>query len=69
MKGNMANKQKPTVITATEMQKLSGQIIKRAFKGEHFIVERAGLPTVAIISVKDYKMLQSHKAKSKVTLS
>jgi len=55
----MTDHQKPTIITATEMQKLSGQIIKRAFKGEHFIVERGGLPTVAIISVNEYKRLET----------
>ena len=49
-------KAKPTIITATEMQKKSGEIIRRAHKeGEHFIVERDGYPVVAIIPIDDYR--------------
>lgn len=49
-------KAKPTTITATEMQKKSGEIIRRAHKdGEHFIVERDGYPVVAIVPVGEYQ--------------
>jgi prevent-host-death family protein len=49
-------KNKPTIITATEMQKKSGEIIRRAHKGgEHFIVERDGYPVVAIVRVDEYR--------------
>ena len=48
---------KPTTITATELQQQSGSIIRRAFGGEHIVVERSGYPMVVVISVDDYEQL------------
>jgi antitoxin (DNA-binding transcriptional repressor) of toxin-antitoxin stability system len=55
-----------TTITATEMHKRRGEIIRRCFRdGEHFIVERDGLPLVAIIPIGDYRRLQSEQANAR----
>lgn len=49
---------KPTIITATEMQAKSGQVIRRAFQhGEHFVVERDGYPVIAILPITDFYRL------------
>jgi prevent-host-death family protein len=46
---------KPTVITATELQQKSGQILRRIFQDrEHFIIERGGYPIAVVIPVQDY---------------
>lgn len=51
---------KPTVITATELQQKSGQILRRAHQeGEQFIVERSGYAVVVILSVQDYEALKN----------
>ena len=45
-------------IPATTAHRQFGDLIKRAFSGkEHFIVEKDGLPVVAIISVAEYEEL------------
>lgn len=47
---------KPTIISATEMHKKRGEIIKRSYRnGEHFIVEKDGIPLVAIVPIQTYK--------------
>lgn len=44
------------VVTATEAQNKFGEIIKRAYASdEHLIVERDGIPVVAIISITTYQ--------------
>ena len=46
------------VITATEAKNRFGEIIKRAYLGEeHLIVERGGIPVVAIVPIADYERL------------
>ena len=46
----------PTAITATDMHKRRGAIIRQCFRnGEHFIVERDGIPLVAIIPISEYQ--------------
>jgi antitoxin (DNA-binding transcriptional repressor) of toxin-antitoxin stability system len=46
-------------ITATELHKRRGEIILRCFRnGEHFIVERDGIPMVAIIPIGEYRSQQ-----------
>ena len=48
-------KPKTTTITATEMHKQRGEIIRRCFVDkEHFIVEKDGMPLVVIIPIDDY---------------
>lgn len=55
----------PTTITATELQKHSGQILRRTHQdGEHFVVERAGYLVVAIIPVADYQKLMAMHPKT-----
>lgn len=64
-KENMRKKGSPTPLSATDLQRLSGKIIRRAYKGEHFIVERGGYPVVAIISIHEYtNLVQPHKKNS-----
>ena len=50
---------KPTsvhVVTATEAQSKFGEIIKRAYASdEHLIVEKSGIPVVAIIPIAVYR--------------
>jgi hypothetical protein len=44
------------ILTATQMQQQSGQILKRAYKEKvHFVVERDGYPVVAIIPIDEYQ--------------
>lgn len=45
----------PQILTATELQQKSAQIIRRCCIGrEHFIIERGGFPVVAIIPIDEY---------------
>jgi len=51
---------KPTirVVTATEAKNRFGDIIRRAYIGEeHLIVQRDGIPVVAIVPMTDYERL------------
>ncbi len=42
-------------IPAVEARVHLGEIMKRAFKeGEHFIVEKSGIPMIAIIDAREY---------------
>jgi antitoxin (DNA-binding transcriptional repressor) of toxin-antitoxin stability system len=46
----------PETITATEMHKRRGAILRRCSRdGEHFIVEKDGIPLVAIVPIADYR--------------
>jgi prevent-host-death family protein len=46
------------VVTATEAKNRFGEIIKSAYlHHEHLIVERDGIPVVAIVSIADYERL------------
>ena len=45
-----------TTVTATQMHKMRGEIIKRCFRDkEHFIIEKDGLPLVVIIPFDQYQ--------------
>ena len=45
-------------INATEAKNRFGDMIRRAYQGkEHLIVERAGIPVVAIVPISDYQQL------------
>lgn len=46
---------KVTTISATTMHKQRGEIIKRCFRDkEHFIIEKDGVPLVALIPIDEY---------------
>ena len=46
----------PEPITAPEMHKRRGAILRRCSRdGEHFIVEKDGIPLVAIVPIADYR--------------
>jgi prevent-host-death family protein len=45
-------------IPATEVHRNFAEVIRRAFSGsEHFVVEKEGLPVVAILSVPEFEEL------------
>ena len=47
-------------VSATEAKNKFGEIIKRAYAAdEHLIVEKSGIPVVAIIPMADYRQLVS----------
>jgi prevent-host-death family protein len=49
---------KKAVVTASELQRASGKVLKRVALGqEHLIVERAGYPVAVMLSYADYEML------------
>ncbi len=53
------------IVTATEAKNRFGAIIKSAYAlDEHLIVEKSGIPVVAIIPMADYRQLVSHQATS-----
>ena len=58
----------PRTITATEMHKRRGAILRRCSRdGEHFIVEKDGIPLVVILPLADYshyRQLQEKQAKT-----
>ena len=55
-------------IPAVEARIHLGDIIKRAFqKGERFIVEKSGLPMVAIMNIQEYlKLVQEREERFKI---
>lgn len=57
----------PVTIPATAAHRQFGDLIKRAFSGkEHFIVEKDGLPVVAIISMTEYDELVQEREQHKL---
>lgn len=52
----MAENQKhPTSISATDLNRRSGELLKRVVvHGEQFLIERNGYPLAVLISVADY---------------
>jgi len=56
------DKSMPVTINATTAHRQFGDLIKRAFSGkEHFIVEKEGLPVVAILSMTEYEELMKER--------
>lgn len=52
-----AQQSTPVTIPATKAHRHFGDLIRRAFSGrEHFIIEKDGLPVVAIISMPEYEV-------------
>ena len=56
------------VIPAVEARVHLGEIMKRSFKrGERFIVEKAGIPMVAILSADEYvRLIQEREEQLKI---
>lgn len=58
----VSQKSMPVTIPATKAHREFGDLIRRAFSGrEHFIVEKDGLPVVAIISMLEYEELMKDR--------
>ncbi len=54
----MQNKPTVRLITATEAKNRFGEMIQSAYlRDEHLIVQRAGIPVVAIVPMQDYERL------------
>lgn len=54
----MTSKRMVRMVSATEAKNRFGTIIKQAYAGdEHLIVERGGIPVVAIVPIQDYERL------------
>ena len=54
----MTSKRMVRMVSATEAKNRFGAIIKQAYAGdEHLIVERGGIPVVAIVPIQDYERL------------
>ncbi len=52
----------PATITATEARNRFGEVIRRVYQGgETIIVERGGLPVVAILPVPEYQTVRTWK--------
>lgn len=53
-----AHKSTQVTVPATDVHRNFAELIRRAFAGgEHFIVEKDGLPVVAILSITEYQAL------------
>lgn len=51
---------KPTPITATDMHRRRGELLRRcATDGEHFVILKDGIPIVALIPLRDYNTHQA----------
>lgn len=54
----MASKRMVRTVSATEAKNRFGMMIKQAYAAdEHLIVERGGIPVVAIVPIQDYARL------------
>lgn len=50
-------------ITATDLQRASGSVLKRvAVGGEHLVIERAGYPVAVLLSYQEYEALMRERA-------
>ncbi|MCZ7673639.1 MAG: type II toxin-antitoxin system Phd/YefM family antitoxin, partial [Chloroflexi bacterium] len=51
------------VIKASELQRSSGKVLKRAaVSNEHLVIERAGYPVAVMISFQEYEALMRDRA-------
>lgn len=51
-----SQKSMQVTIPATQVQRKFGDVVRRVYSGdEHFVVEKDGLPVMAIISMKEYE--------------
>ena len=54
---------KQATITASELQRTSGSVLKRVAVGkEHVVIERAGYPVAVILSYPEYETLMRERA-------
>lgn len=59
----------PITIPATQAHRQFGDLVRRAFSGkEHFIVEKDGLPVVAILSMSEYEELMKERQRREARL-
>jgi prevent-host-death family protein len=50
------------MVSATEAKNRFGALIKQAYAGdEHLIIERGGIPVVAIVPIQDYERLMAEE--------
>lgn len=57
-----SQKSTPITIPATQAHRQFGDLVRRTFSGkEHFIVEKDGLPVVAILSMTEYEELMKER--------
>ena len=55
-------KSMPVTIPATDVHRKFSELVRRAFSGgEHFIVEKEGLPVVVIMSMVEYQELMQER--------
>lgn len=60
----------PITIPATQAHRQFGDLVRRAFSGkEHFIVEKDGLPVVAIVSMVEYEELMKERERREQRVS
>ncbi len=53
------------VIKASELQRKSGKVLKRAAQeGVHLVVERGGYPVAVLLSYQEYEQLMRERAKA-----
>lgn len=58
----------PNKISTSDARSNFSDVVKRTYSGEeHFIVERNGLPVAAIISMREYELLQEHMEREQRT--
>lgn len=51
------------VITASDLQRSSGKVLKRVAVGnEHLVIERAGYPVAVLLSYQEYEALMQDRA-------
>ena len=54
---------KKAIVTASELQRASGKILRRASLGkEHLVVERDGYPVAVMLSYQEYEQLMRERA-------
>ena len=64
-----SQKSMPITIPATQAHRQFGDLVRRAFSGkEHFIVEKDGLPVVAILSMSEYEELMKERERREARL-
>lgn len=64
-----SQKSMPVTIPATQAHRQFGDLVRRAFFGkEHFIVEKDGLPVVAILPMSEYEELMKERERREARL-
>lgn len=55
----------PFMISATELNRRSGEVLRRvAVQREHIMIERDGYPLAVIISIEDYKQYTTEQKRT-----